>query len=128
MPALIPLAMRVRLGVVLLLCVTTFTACATLQQVLALRQVAFAIESVGNGRLAGVPIDRIASYRDLSAGEVAQLAVAFGRGTAPLDFTVGLRASNPESNGTARLVKLDWLLLLDGRETVRGVLDSSYAL
>lgn len=111
-----------------LLIATLLGACATLQQVLALRQVAFALESVGAGRLAGVPLARIGAYRDLTALEVTQLALALGRGTAPLDFTVGLRASNPESNGTAKLVKLDWLLLLDGRETIRGVIDSSYTL
>lgn len=107
----------------------TTAGCAALQQYVALAQVAFSLNSVGDARLAGVPIARIASYRDLSAGDVATLVATLGRGTAPFEFTVGIGASNPSSNGTdARLTRLDWLLLLDGKETVRGMIDTSYVL
>lgn len=107
----------------------TLAGCATLQQVLALRNVIFSIAGVSGGSLAGVPLSRIASVRDLTAGDAARLALAIGRGTAPLDFVVDVQASNPESNGTAAtMMRLDWMLLLDGKETIRGVLDSSYTL
>ncbi|HRP07891.1 MAG TPA: hypothetical protein PLL69_05325 [Gemmatimonadales bacterium] len=102
--------------------------CAALQQVMALRQVAWAIGKVSDGRLAGVPLSRIASVSDLTTADAARLALAVSRGTAPLDFVVGVQANNPESNGTATLMRLDWMLLLDNKETIRGVLDSSYAL
>lgn len=113
----------------LVLVALTLVGCATLQQVMALRNVVFAIAGVSDGRLAGVPLARIASVGDLTATDAARLALAVSRGTAPLDFVVGVQASNPESNATAAtLMRLDWLLLLDGKETIRGVLDSSYTL
>ncbi len=103
--------------------------CAALQQYAALTRVAFSLDAVGDGRLAGVPLARIASFRDLSTADAARLVATLGRGTAPLEFTVDVGASNPASNHTdARLTHLDWLLLLDGKETVRGAIDSSYLL
>ena len=103
--------------------------CAALQQYAALAQVAFSLDGVADARLAGVPVARIASYRDLSATEVATLVTTVGRGNAPFEFTARVGAANPGTNRTdARLARMEWLLLLDGRETVRGVLDTSYTL
>ena len=103
--------------------------CATLQQIAALRHVDFALNGVQNGRLAGVRLERIASYRDLSTVEVGRLALAVARDELPLSFTVNLKAENPVGNSaTATMVRLAWTLLLDDKETIRGVLDSSYAL
>jgi hypothetical protein len=103
--------------------------CATLQQIAALRHVDFALAGVQNGRLAGVRLDRIASYRDLSTVEIGRLALAVARDDLPLSFTVDLKAENPVGNSTtATMVRLAWTLLLDDKETIRGVLDSSYTL
>lgn len=104
-------------------------ACATLQQIAALRRVAFALGSVGNGKLAGVSLSRIATYRDLSITDVGRIAVAVARNDLPLEFTLDLQANNPpENRTTATMVGLAWTLLLDGKETVSGRLDSSYTL
>lgn len=103
--------------------------CATLQQIAALRRVAFALGSVGNGKLAGVSLTRIGSYRDLSVTDVGRIAIAVARNDLPLEFTLDLQASNPaENRTTATMVGLAWTLLLDGKETVSGNLDSSFAL
>lgn len=104
-------------------------ACATLQQVLALRQVAFALTGVQDGRLAGVPLTRVASYRDLSAVDIARLGIAFARNDVPLEFRVNVRADNPaDNNTTATMVRLAWSLLLDEKETINGTLDSTVTL
>jgi hypothetical protein len=103
--------------------------CATLQQIAALRHVDFALTGVQNGRLAGVRLERIASYRDLSTVELGRLALAVARDDLPLSFTVNVKAENPVGNSaTATMVRLAWTLLLDDKETIRGVLDSSYTL
>lgn len=103
--------------------------CATLQQIAALRHVDFALAGVQDGRLAGVRLDRIASYRDLTTTELGRLALAVARDEVPLSFTVNVNALNPADNGTtATMVRLAWTLLLDDKETIRGVLDSSYTM
>lgn len=103
--------------------------CATLQQLAALRQVAFALGGVQNGRLAGVPLVRVAAYRDLTPVDIGRLALAVARKDLPLEFTARVRADNPADNHTtATMVRLAWSLFLDDKETVNGVLDSAVVM
>jgi hypothetical protein len=103
--------------------------CATLQNVASLRQVAFTLAGGQEGRLAGVPIARIAAYRDLSVLDVGRLTLAVVRKDVPFDVQVNVRADNPAGNKTtATMAKLAWTLLLDNKETVSGVLDTVVAL
>ncbi len=105
------------------------SACATFQQFAALRQVAFALDGVSNGRLAGVEISRLRDARNLSALDIGRLTVAAARREVPLDFTVNVLASNPAENATtASMVNLAWTLLLDDKETISGVLDTVVAI
>ncbi|MEO5798070.1 MAG: hypothetical protein ABIZ70_10505 [Gemmatimonadales bacterium] len=104
-------------------------ACATLQQIAALRRVAFALGGVRNGRIAGVALSRIAAYRDLTALDVGRIALAVASNNVPLEFQLDVRAQNPaENRTTATMVRLAWTLLLDNRETINGSLDSSLTL
>jgi hypothetical protein len=104
-------------------------ACAALQQIAALRRVSFALAGVQQGRLAGVALDRIASYRDLTATEIARLALAIASKDLPLAFRLDVQAENPADNRTAAtLVRLAWSLYLDDKETINGVLDTTYTL
>jgi hypothetical protein len=103
--------------------------CATLQQLAALRQVDFALLGVRDGRLAGIELSGIRSYSDLSAADLARVALGLARKELPLDFRVEVQAENPADNKvTATMIKLAWSLLLDDKETIHGVLDSSIAI
>lgn len=105
------------------------SACATLQQLAALRQVDFAIAGVSAGTLAGVELAGIRSIEDVRPAEAARLAAAVAEGDLPLEFTVDLRATNPADNATtARMVRFAWTLLLDDRETIDGVVDREIVL
>lgn len=97
-------------------------SCATLQEIANLRNVDFDIDRVSNANLAGVNVQRLQSYDDLSGGDVARLAAAIARGEAPLSFTLHVGAENPATNSVAaRLVQLDWTLFLDETETISGI-------
>jgi hypothetical protein len=103
--------------------------CATLQQLAALQHVDFALTGVKDGRLAGVSLERVASYQDLTVVEVGRIAAALSRNELPLAFTVDVLAENPPDNRTtATLVQLRWSAFLDDKETVSGVLDSAFTL
>lgn len=109
--------------------ILVLAGCATLQNIASLSQVAFSLAGVQGGRLAGVPVTRIAAYRDLSVLDVGRLALAVARKDVPLDLQVNVLAANPASNqATATMAKLAWTLLLDNKETVSGVLDTVVAL
>lgn len=104
-------------------------SCATLQSIAALRRVDFALDRVSDAGLAGVPIDRIRDYQELSAIDIARVGTALARGEVPFDFVLHVSALNPADNSVAaRLVRMDWTLLLEDRETVSGVIDREIVL
>jgi hypothetical protein len=103
------------------------TACATMRGLTALRQVEFEVDRVAAVRLAGVPLDRIRSVSDVNMLDAARVAAAVARRQVPLSFELHLLGRNPaENHTTARLVRLQWVLDLNGRETVSGILDTVY--
>ncbi|MFT5144081.1 MAG: hypothetical protein ACI80V_002532 [Rhodothermales bacterium] len=104
-----------------ILAVLVLPGCKTLQQFSALKSVDFSLNSVNNVVLAGLNLDRVRSYQDLNLLDAAKLAAAFSRKDLPLSFTVNLAATNPADNPvSARMVGMDWSLLLDDRETISG--------
>ena len=101
--------------------VLALSGCATLQQLAALRDVDFSIDRVADVRLAGIDLSRVRSYSDLSAADAGRLALAVSQRELPMSFDVHVRALNPEDNSVdARLVRMDWTLLLQERETLTG--------
>jgi len=103
--------------------------CQTLREIAALRSVAFAIDRVADARLAGVDVQRLRSYEDLSLTDIARLSQAVLRKELPFAFALHLRAENPADNSvSARMVQMDWTLLLDDRETISGVFDQTIVL
>lgn len=107
----------------------TVAGCQTLQQIANLRNVQFALDRVTDARLAGVDIDRIRSYEDLSTQDVLRLGAAVAQKELPLAFALHLNAENPPENEVdARMVRMDWTLLLDDRETISGVFDDNIVM
>lgn len=105
------------------------TGCQTLREVSNLRDVQFRIDRVSEADLAGVSIDRLRSYNDLSGADIARLGASFAQGDVPLSFQLHLEAENPESNDVnARLTEMDWTLLLNDRETITGTFDQEIVL
>lgn len=103
--------------------------CQTLREIAALRLVDFAIDNVTDARLAGVRIERIRSYEDLSSTDVFQLGRAIANQELPFRFSLNVAARNPDENEVqARLVKMAWTLFLEDRETISGVLEENYVL
>lgn len=109
--------------------VALMTGCKTLREIAALRQVNFSIDRVADVRLAGIDVARIRSFSDLSPVDALNLTRAVTRKELPLSFQLHLLAENPPDNSvSARLVKLDWMLLLEDRETISGVFEDEVVL
>jgi len=111
-----------------LLTVLTLAGCATLRGIAALRNVDFRLTGADGTRLAGVDVTRIRGYDDVGAADVIRLGAALSQGRLPVETTLRVRADNPADNGPARLVRMDWTLLLDQKETISGVMDREVAL
>ena len=102
--------------------VVALSGCATLQQFTALRSVAFSIDRISDVRLAGVDLRSVTSYRELGLADIGRLTLAVSQGDLPMDFRLHLSAENPADNtADARLLRMDWTLLLQDRETISGV-------
>jgi len=111
------------------LAVVPLSSCATLQQVAALRSVEFQLDRVADVRVAGVDLSQIRTYSDLSFTDAARIGAAAARGELPLSFVLHVGAENPANNTvSARLLKMQWTLLLEQRETVAGMLEREIEL
>jgi len=119
-----------RMRRVLLTCASLalpLAGCATARQLAALRQVHFAIERASSVDLAGVRLDHIRSTRDVATLDAARVGAAVLRRQVPLVFTLHVSGENPAENAvTARLLRFSWTLLLNGRETISGAVDTVY--
>lgn len=114
-------------GAVVVAAALALASCATMRQVIALRQVRFEIDRVTAVRLAGVNLDGKRSPRDVSPLEATRITAAALRGQLPLAFEVHLIGMNPaENRTTARLVRFAWTLYLDDQEAIAGTLDTAY--
>ena len=103
--------------------------CATLGQIRALQRVDFSLDGVSGVRLAGIDVASVRSFSDLAFTDVARLADALRQGDLPLALDVRVLAENPDDNvADARLVEMDWTLLIEDRETVSGRFDREIVL
>ena len=94
-----------------------------------LPQVDFHLDRVSDARLAGVDLDGVGRIEQLRPADLLVIADAVGRGRLPLRFDLQVGADNTSPYRLdLRLERLEWTLLLDGRETVNGVLDSGVVL
>ncbi len=95
--------------------------CTALQEVAAVRSVAFSFDRVGEVRLAGVPLGPATRFSTLGIADLARLTAGVVTSNVPLELVVHARAENPASNHVAaRLVSVVWRLFIEDRETVAG--------
>lgn len=101
--------------------------CSTYRGIAALRDVGFAFDSVRTARLAGIDLMRLETVEDLTPLQGAALGSALLARNLPLELEVLVAAHNPGSV-PAQLHRMDWTLLLAGRDTVGGRLDRAYPI
>ena len=107
------------------LLVLFISGCSVFQQtseVATLTKCEFRIESARNIKLAGINFQEKDALSDLSITEMAKIAGAIAGGTLPLTFDLNVGVKNPNPN-TAALNRLDWILIIDGIEMTRGLLN-----
>ena len=116
-------------GIAVLIILSTLSSCQTLKEIATLRDVKFALGALTDINLAGVQLDDIRDYSDITARDVLKLTGAFIKKDMPLTFNLNVKAENPSDNTVAaRLVRMDWTLFLEERETISGVLDQERTL
>ncbi|MEM1125357.1 MAG: hypothetical protein AAGI71_01805 [Bacteroidota bacterium] len=96
--------------------------CQTLREVTNLRNVRFNLDNVNEAALAGVSLGRLQSFSDLGPADLLRLGAAVRANELPFAFTAQIGAENPaENNVNARMVEMDWTLLIDDQRLISGV-------
>jgi hypothetical protein len=125
---------RAVLAAILLPSLLVLSACAELQQIagslLSLQRLQFKLGSVHDFSLLGIRLGATSTLRDLSASEGIALVQGFAAKRLPAEFVLDILVRNPNdgSGGTRQtvstLTSLESRLLIDGKTTVTGNIDS----
>lgn len=92
-----------------------------MSQIRAFERVDFSIAGISQVRLAGVDLSGVRQFTQLTFVDAGYVAAGFRDGNLPLTFEVQVAGDNPSDNGDARLVRMEWTLFLEDRETVSGL-------
>jgi len=114
----------------ILLSAFSFNSCDILdqaQQAVMLSKCEFRLSTLTNAKLAGVNVQQIKSYKDLSVPDAAKIASAYAKGSLPVSFTLNVESKNPNAYA-AGLSKLDWILMIDDLEVLTGVTEQKITI
>jgi hypothetical protein len=87
----------------------------------------FRLRNMENTTLAGVNVQQVQSLSDLNLAQAAQVTSAYARGSLPLNLVLNVEARNPNES-TASMNQLEWIMLIDDKEIVNGLLDERVAI
>ncbi len=100
-------------------------SCSILEQMDEMKQFSrcdFKIKEVNSLTIAGFDMEGKRNFSDFSFAETMQLTTALASDDLPAQFTVNLKAENPNST-KASMNKLEWKLFVDDRQMTQGLVD-----
>jgi hypothetical protein len=97
-------------------------SCATLSKMATFAKCDFKLKSIEGISIAGVDIQKITSFNNLSILDAAKVAAAYATKSIPLDLTANIFVKNPNSS-PASMTKMDWILNIDNIQIVNGILN-----
>jgi len=116
-----------RILLLLLTGMIVFSSCRTIRELKSLSKCQFRIQSIRNTRLAGINIQNLRSYTDLSFTQGAKVTAAYLSGNLPLQFTMDVQVKNPNAE-LAALNRLDWIAMFDQTELLEGTVSKRVAV
>lgn len=97
------------------------------QQVMNLINCEFRLKSADQIQVAGINVQNVRKFSDLSFTDGAKLMAAVAGNSIPLTLTLNLEAKNPNTT-PASLSNMDWIMLIDDIEMTRGKLARSFTI
>lgn len=122
--------MIIRKTLLVVLSLSLLTACGIGRQIRELKSFAncdFRLQSTENTTLAGVNVQQVQSLADLNWGQAAKLTAAYAQGSLPLNLVVNVQVKNPNET-LASMNSLQWIMMIDDKEIVDGVLNDRIAI
>ena len=99
--------------------ITTLVSCKQLKEMANFSKCEFRLRTVENIMLAGVNVQSIKTFSDVTVMDAAKLMAAIGTNSLPLQFTLNMDVKNPNPT-PASMSKLDWILFIDDIQMVQG--------
>lgn len=87
----------------------------------------FRVASAQNITLAGVNVQNIKQFSDLTILDGAKLTNAVLKNQFPLDLTVNVEGKNPNAS-PAGMTALDWILFIDNQQMTQGTLNQAFTI
>jgi hypothetical protein len=115
---------------ILILVVTALHSCDVIQQAQKMANFSkceFRLQSVNELTLAGVNVQKIHTFSDLSLLDAGKLTTAVASNSFPLDFILNVEAKNPNT-AVAGLSQMEWILFIDDLEMTSGVLNKAVTI
>lgn len=108
--------------IIILLVVVSLASCATLSKMASFATCDFKLKSIEGITIAGVDIQKITSFSNLSFLDAAKITTAYASKSLPLDLTANILVKNPNTT-PASMSKMDWILNIDNVQIVNGILN-----
>ena len=113
---------RININILLVILFALSSGCSVVHQATQMKNLAncdFRIESAQNLNLAGVYVENIRTWSDLSLLDAQKLLVAMAGSSVPLSMTLNIQAQNPNPD-PAGMYKLEWILFIDDIQMAQG--------
>ncbi len=85
------------------------------------------MSSVPQATLAGVNVQQIRSVSDLNLLQAGKITAAYAGGSLPLNMIINMDVRNPNPSNAA-LNNMEWILVIDGKEIVNGVVNERVSI
>lgn len=102
-------------------------SCKTLMTYTNVLKCDFRMKSLTDTKLAGISIQNLKGFSDLSFMKAGSLTKAYLAGNVPLNFQLNIEGKNPNATA-AKMARFDWILLIDDVQMVTGTNNQEYNL
>lgn len=102
-------------------------SCKTLMSYVNVVKCDFRMRSVADTKLAGMDIQRVRSFSDLSLFQAGSLTKAYFSKNIPLEFLLNIEGRNPNTS-EATMASFDWILTIDDIQMVSGTNEQEYQI
>jgi LEA14-like dessication related protein len=102
-------------------------SCKALMQYTNILKCDFRMESLKNPTVAGIDVNSVKNFSDLSFLQAGKITTAYLGGNVPLVFTLNMEAKNPNTT-EARMAQFDWIVKIDEVQIASGTNQSEYVI
>jgi LEA14-like dessication related protein len=118
---------NLKIIIVLFVIGTTFMSCDVLSGAASFINCKYEFAGFSNPSVAGINISNMTNINNLNAVSLVKLTTGILSGSLPLNITVNISATNPNST-VAKIAGLDWGIDLNSTNVLSGTLDHSVSI